>query len=165
MVFGSPKNRQRGNMSLESSESLAIPFFGTLGEESQKYGIEFCIEPNAPQYGCDFVTTADEGIRIVEQVNTKGFSLHLDTGCMTLAVDNIANSIRSAKELLRHFHVSNPMLAPVDENTDIDHSSAALALRDIDYKGYVSIEMRPQQSGNYENVKAAIEYTEQVYQL
>lgn len=165
MVFGSPKNRQRGDTSPQKSLALATPFFAALGKEAQKFDVQFCIEPNAEQYACDFITTAEQGIDIVQRVRTPGFSLHLDTACMTLAGDDMAASIRKAGPLLSHFHVSAPMLGDVNESTGIDHTSAAIALRDISYQGYISIEMRPQESGNLQRVKAAVEYTRKVYGL
>ena len=47
----------------------------------------FCIEPNPTAYGCDYVTTAAEGLDLVSRVDQPGFGLHLDAGGMTLAGD------------------------------------------------------------------------------
>ena len=164
MVFGSPKNRQRGSLANDAAFDIAKDFFTTLGAKAFKEKVQFCIEPNAPQYGCDFITNAKEGIEIVAKVNSPGFGLHLGIACMTLAKDNISQSIKDAAGPLKHFHISSPMLGAVGSFTDVQHESAAAALRSINYDGYVSIEMRPGDLGsNLERVRIAVEYAQSIY--
>lgn len=164
MVFGSPKNRQKGDIPPEAANAIAIQFFSDLGDVAQANNTMICIEPNAPQYSCDFVTTAQQGIDIVDGVDNAGFGLHLDIACMTLAGDDIERSIRTAGRKLKHFHISSPMLEPVEFRPDVPHRAAAQALRDIRYDGFVSIEMRPHDTGsNLERVKKAVEFAQSVY--
>jgi sugar phosphate isomerase/epimerase len=159
MVFGSPKNRQRGNMPAEEAQRIAKEFFTELGDESQKQGVYFCIEPNAPQYACDFITTAQEGIDLVGAANNPGFGLHLDIACMALAGDDITKSITDAAPLLRHFHMSAPQLGQVEDREDIDYRGASAALKSIGYQGFVSIEMRPGEPGtNRQRVETAVKF-------
>jgi glycosyltransferase involved in cell wall biosynthesis len=75
LVFGSPKNRQRGGMSTEEADDIANRFFSELGDVAKQYNTMLCIEPNAPQYNCDYITTADEGARLVRTINSEGFGL------------------------------------------------------------------------------------------
>lgn len=140
LVFGSPKNRQRQGLSLMEAAALAVPFFRELGRVARKHGVCFCIEPNPPAYGCDFVTTVAEGLELVDAVDEEGFGLHLDTAGMSLVGDPPAASIESAGERCRHFHISQPFLAEVHGGT-VAHSEFAQALRARDYQGWVSIEM------------------------
>lgn len=164
MVFGSPKNRQRGDMSEEDADGIAREFFASLGDVAQEHDVRFCIEPNAPQYACDFVTNAQQGIRLVREVSNPGFGLHLDIACMTLAGDNVAQSIKDAAPLLQHFHISSPMLDQVQERDDVRHQDAADALREIGYDKYVSIEMRPGDEGtNLERVRTAVALANRYY--
>lgn len=164
MVFGSPKNRQRGDTSYDEAYRLAVPFFTELGEVAHEHGVEFCIEPNAEQYACDFVTNAEQGIDLVNKVATSGFGLHLDIACMTLAGDDIDTSIKAAAPILEHFHISSPMLGDVKPDTEVDHKAAAAALRSIGYDKYVSIEMRPSPDGdNLERVETAVKFAQSVY--
>jgi D-psicose/D-tagatose/L-ribulose 3-epimerase len=164
MVFGSPKNRQRGELGVADAQSVAIPFFRALGETAQQHNTVFCIEPNAPQYACDFVTNAQQGIDIVSAVNHPGFGLHLDIACMTLAGDNIEKSISDAAPYLKHFHISSPMLQDVGPDTDVPHEAAAKALKSINYQGFVSIEMRPAEAGtNVARVEQAVTFAQATY--
>jgi sugar phosphate isomerase/epimerase len=164
MVFGSPKNRQRGDMPTEQADHIARNFFGALGDEALNSGVVLCIEPNAPQYNCDYVTTATEGAELVKSVNNKGFGLHLDTACMMLAGDDLAGSIIDYQDVLEHFHISSPMLGVVEAGTPVDHVSAAKALHDIGYSKLVSIEMRPGDAGiNVARVEKAIQFAQETY--
>lgn len=140
LVFGSPKNRQRGERSRSEAWAIAVPFFRELGRVAQRHGVHFCIEPNPSAYGCDFVTTVAESIELVDAVDEEGFALHLDTGGMTLAGEAAAASIAAAAEHCRHFHVSEPFLAPVGGGTS-PHGEYARALHSRGYTSWVSIEM------------------------
>jgi D-psicose/D-tagatose/L-ribulose 3-epimerase len=164
LVFGSPKNRQRGDRSPAEATALAVPFFRELGRIAQRNGVSFCIEPNPPAYGCDFVTTAAEGIELVDAVGEEGFALHLDTAAMTLAGDPLAASIATAGERCRHFHVSAPHLAEVGEGP-VSHSECARALRGRDYRGWVSIEMsEAKETGAWRaTVERALAFAHTVY--
>lgn len=165
LVFGSPKNRQRGNIAYEVAFEIAKDFFADLGDVAQENNTCFCIEPNPADYACDFVTNAQQGIELVKAVNNKGFGLHLDIAGMTLAGDDIAESIKNSASILRHFHASSPQLGQVEAAAGIDHGAAARALADINYKGLVSIEMRPAETGeNVKRVEKAVEYIRDIYE-
>lgn len=164
MIFGSPKNRQRNGMSYEQAFELATGFFREIGEVAVSNGVIFCIEPNAPQYNCDFVTNAKQGADLVTAVNHPGFGLHLDTACMALAGDDVYASIREYSDMLRHFHVSSPMLEQVEERSDVPHEIASKALHEIGYEHTVSIEMRPDEEGrNVGRVDSAVQFAQKVY--
>lgn len=140
LVFGSPKNRQRGEHSSREAWTIAVPFFRELGRIASRHGVYFCVEPNPGDYGCDFVTTVAEGIELVDAVGEEGFGLHLDTGGMALTGEPPAASIAAAAERCRHFHVSEPFLAEVGRG-QTPHGESAEALRARKYQGWVSIEM------------------------
>lgn len=164
MVFGSPKNRQCGSLANNNVAQIAQDFFNELGNTGQKNQVCFCIEPNPTDYGCDFITNAHEGIDLVRTVNNEGFGLHLDIAGMTLAKDKIRDSIINSKNHLRHFHISSPFLDQVEAREDVHHEEAAIALRTINYSGYVSIEMRPVEVGkNAVRVEKAVKFAQKTY--
>lgn len=164
MVFGSPKNRQKGLLSSEAADVIAVEFFTNLANVARKNNVVLCIEPNATQYSCDYITTAKEGDELVRRINNEGFGLHLDTACMALAGDSLEESINSSIDIMKHFHVSSPMLEQVEYRKDIDHVSAASCLRKNNYVGYVSIEMRPGDNGtNCDRVEKAVNFAKTIY--
>lgn len=142
LVFGSPKNRLRGALSAEAADKIAIPFFRTLGAIAAGEGVCLCIEPNPAAYGCDWITTSAEGLRLVGAMDSPGFGLHLDAAGMTLSGEEVSAAITNATGAIRHFHASAPDLAPVGEDGIVDHAALAMALRAQNYARIISIEMR-----------------------
>jgi D-psicose/D-tagatose/L-ribulose 3-epimerase len=165
LVFGSPKNRQRGGRSVAETWAIAVPFFRELGRIAGRHGVHFCIEPNPRDYGCDFVTTVAEGIELVDAVAEEGFGLHLDTGGMTLAGEPPTASIAAAAQRCRHFHVSEPFLAEVGGGTRVHHDECAEALRNRHYPGWVSIEMgEPKAEGSWRAaMERALQFVRKTY--
>lgn len=146
LVFGSPGNRRRGPMEPERAMEVAAEFFRAMGAVAVEHGTTLCIEPNPEAYGCDFVTTVAEGTELVARVAHPGFRLHLDAGGMTLNAEAAAEVIPPAAALSRHFHVSEPNLAPIGEG-GADHGAFAAALRAAGWNRWISIEMKPAASG------------------
>ncbi len=142
LVFGSPKNRLTHGRDADSVQAIATEFFREAGEVAARHGTVVCVEANPVEYGGDFVTTVAEARQLVDRVRHPGFGLHLDIGGMILSGEDIPDVIRECGDQIRHFHVSEPFLAPVHSG-DTDHETIAEALRDVGYDGWVSIEMRP----------------------
>lgn len=164
LVFGSPKNRLKpDNLSPAEAGDIAASFFTRVASVAQDNGAIFCIEPNPPVYGCNYVTTSTAGLELVTQVNHHGFGLHLDAAGMALAGEDIGEAIRIVGPAISHFHGSAPELGPLEE-TVVNHHAAAEALRDIGYSDFVSIEMKRSEDGSVmDNVDAAIQLVKSAY--
>jgi sugar phosphate isomerase/epimerase len=141
LVFGAPKNRRAGEAGPAVAERIAVDFFGAAGAHALEHGVVLAIEPNPPQYDCDFVTTSREGLDLVRKVRSGGFGLHLDAAAMTLAGEPLPDAVLDCAGSIAHFHVSEPFLGVVGEGT-VGHRSLASALRRIGYSNWASIEMR-----------------------
>lgn len=140
LVFGSPKNRIRGGLGLAQAEAIALPFFRDLGRRAADRGVWLVIEPNPPAYGCDFLVTSRQVIEFVDRVAEDGLGVHLDAGAMTLGGESPREIVAAAGPRWRHFHASEPGLAPVGSG-GVDHPALAAALRGVGYGGFVSVEM------------------------
>ncbi len=164
LVFGSPKNRiVPEGMPADKAWDIAKEFFGNLGNIAINAQTNFCIEPNAKEYNCNFVNTAAEGLKLVEEVDNLGFELHLDAAIMAMEHDDPQSSIENAREHLRHFHISAPMLMPIEE-AKVNHQTFADALRSINYQHFTSIEMRPGDDGtNVDRVRDAVKIAQKYY--
>lgn len=141
LVFGSPRNRDRSYLTDTEATVQAVDFFRRAAHRAHSHGLTLCLEPNPPQYGANFVTGWREALALVDAVNTPGFGLHLDTGCIHMNRDDPAQAIRECGDAICHLHVSEPQLAGFSSPA-VDHHSAARSLRDIGYEGWISIEMR-----------------------
>ena len=142
MVFGSPRNRLRGDLAPEAAMAQAIKLFRDLGAICHNAGTTLGIEANPEQYGGDFLLRWTDAADLVARVDHPGIVLHLDTACTALAGDDPVAAATACASRVRHFHVSAPHLAPVDETSAIAHPAIADALRHGGYTGWVSIEMR-----------------------
>lgn len=155
LVFGSPRNRRAGERDRNLVWQMAVDFFGQLGELATREGTTIVLEANPPDYGADFITTASEALRLVQEVHHPGFRLHLDTACMMMAGDDAASIIPAAAPYLTHFHASEPHLAPVGQGT-IDHERFARPLAATVYSGWVSIEMRQPEPFAVQPIREAV---------
>ena len=141
LVFGSPKNRKIGDLSKEDALDIAADFFSDIAEVAMQNDACICIEPNAPDYGCDFVTNVEQAIELIELVNHNGFGLHIDAGVMALNGEPYGDTLEVALPHIRHFHISEPFLNKItDDKTN--HKELGQQLKRLNYQDWVSIEMR-----------------------
>lgn len=157
LVFGSPKNRQRGSLGAVRAEAIAAGFFRELGRRAADRGVWLLIEPNPPAYGCDFLVDSREVIDFVNRVAVDGLGIHLDTGAMALGGESPAAIVAAAGPRWRHVHASEPGLAAVGTG-GVDHAAVATALRGVGYDGIVSVEMTqgPEGSSWRSRLEAAV---------
>lgn len=141
MVFGSPGNRRRGTTGFDEALRRAVPVFRILADMANASGTTLCIEPNAPGYGCDFMTSLDEVSAVVALVDRPGVRLVVDTGNMAMVGDSPAAATRHV-QIVRHLHLSRPQLKPLKAD-DAFPRRVLDGLRSAGYDGIVTIEMRP----------------------
>ena len=141
LVFGAPKNRDRGSLSEDDALGVAADFFAKVGSYFASLGVCLGFEANPPQYSCNFASNSAMAAKLVRRVNSPGFRLHLDSACMQLAGDDPVSTIKDNADILCHFHVSEPFLGGFDSPV-VPHEIIAGALREVDYCGRVALEMR-----------------------
>ncbi len=141
LVFGSPKNRLVGSLAPAGIDAIALPLFRALGQVAHDAGTCLCIEPNPPRYGADWIHDVVHARALVEAVGHPGFGLHVDAGALHLAGEG-PRELADCAGRMRHFHASQPDLAPLRAGGPVAHEAFADALRAQDYSNWVSIEMR-----------------------
>lgn len=127
LVFGSPKNRDRSALSDEETRAVADQFFCRLGDVAQSHGVVFCLEPNPPCYGANFMTTSAETARVVERIGHPAIRMQLDTGAMTINGENPETVLADCAPLIGHIHASEPDLLPLGDG-GTDHQQIHQAL-------------------------------------
>lgn len=140
LVFGSPRNRDRGDLDDATVARMAGDFFGRLGDLAGAWGVVVCLEPNPPCYGANFMTTSAETARVVEAVAHPAIRMQLDTGALALNGERPDEVLGYAGDLIGHVHASEPGLVPLGEG-GADHVAAAAALRQRLPGQIVTIEM------------------------
>lgn len=141
LVFGSPRNRDPGELSSEQALQEAVDFFRRAGERCHPRGVCLCIESNPRAYACRFMVHWHEVLDLVDRVDQEGIGIHLDTACIALEGDDVVQAIRTCAGRIAHFHVSEPELRDF-ATPETDHATIGRALRASGYDGWLSIEMR-----------------------
>lgn len=163
LVFGSPKNRFIGDMDKKEAQKIAVQFFRELGKYAHSKDRYFCIEPNAKEYGCDFITNTDEAIELVKAVDSKGFRLHVDSAVIAMNGEDIKESLTKALPYTEHFHISEPFLELITTNKT-KHEEFFKILKSLNYDKWVSIEMKNGvMDSNIEAVAGSLKFVSKIY--
>jgi len=140
MVIGSPKQRNvHKDLSAEKAWSYARQTFSACAKAAEKRKVTLCIEPLA-RTETDFINTHEEAIRMIEEVSSPNFRLLLDVKAMSDEVMDIPDIITASAPHLAHFHANDANLRGPGFG-DTDFVPIMNALKGIDYKGYVSVEV------------------------
>lgn len=142
LVFGSPKNRDRGHLSDGETMTSAVDFFSRLGDIGARHGVIFCLEPNPACYGANFMMSSAETAAVVKAVSHDCIKMQLDTGSLAINGEDAASVITQYQSLIGHVHASEPALAVLGDGT-ASHAEAARALRNYLPGAVVAIEMLP----------------------
>ena len=123
--------------------------------EARDQGVKIFIEV-INRYEANIFTTAQETIDFLEKWKIPNCYLHLDTFHMNIGESKPVEAIRACGGRLGYFHVAdNTRLYP--GSGTLDFKSYFSALKEIGYKGFVSVECLPCPDGETA-ARAAIEY-------
>jgi sugar phosphate isomerase/epimerase len=140
LVLGSPKQRNLlPGVSHEQAMGYAADVIRAAMPEFARCGTTLAVEPLGPQDG-DFLLTADAGVQLIEQVNSPHCRLHLDVKAMSSEGGPIADIIRRHAPHMVHFHANDANRRGPGMGT-IDFLPIFQTLRDINYQGWVSVEV------------------------
>ncbi|MFO0926409.1 MAG: sugar phosphate isomerase/epimerase family protein [Gemmataceae bacterium] len=140
LVFGSPAQRRvPAGMTRAQAADLAADTFGRAAAAVGDLGVKVCLEPLSPPEA-DFLNTAAETAELIRRLDHPCFRLHLDVKAMSTEAASAPELIRRYRDLLYHFHANDPNLrGPGFGATDFVPIFQALA--DVDYQGWVSVEV------------------------
>ena len=140
VVFGSPKQRH----TLGKPTSFIIPYFKQIAQISRENNLLFCIEPNASEYGCTWLTNISTVIEFLKELNEDTVRLNFDTGNYIMENDSIEAFITN-NSYIGNVQVSNRFLKPLSEIDDSDFNASKILINVMlmaGYTGTVSLEMR-----------------------
>ena len=120
---------------------LAAERFRKLGDIAQQGGLTIGIEPVPSRYGADFLTSYADVVDMARRADHAHVRAHLDSACVYLGGDDIAQAVVAAAPWLAHYHIAEPDLTGFADPV-CDHDAAASALARVGYAGRIVIEMK-----------------------
>jgi sugar phosphate isomerase/epimerase len=161
MVFGSPLQRiLLPGVSNDQAMGYAAEVFRAVAPDLEGANVTLAIEPLSPEWG-PFLNTAAEGVQLIEMVSSPNVRLHLD--CIAMATESIAipDLLRQNRQVLEHFHANDPNKQGPGMGS-LDFHPIFEALGEIDYRGWVSVEVFDYAPGPERLAKESFENMQQV---
>jgi sugar phosphate isomerase/epimerase len=153
-VFGSPKNRVKGSLDVKQANELAKFFLTQFEPCLKENSIVLTLEPNAPEYGADYLTSYEEVVLLSEKIDSESIKPQIDTGCLWM----IGSSPENAYELEKphHIHLSVPNLGNVPGSYKFDQLMRKV--HETNYRNWLVIEMLAAGSNPLSQVLSAISW-------
>ena len=161
MVIGSPKSRNlMPGVSRDDAIRYAKEVFTPCLDLAAQHKITLAIEPLGPKE-TDFLNTAADGVELIDRINHPNFRLHLDVKAMASEGKPIPQIIKDSAKHLAHFHANDPNLLGPGMG-DVKFEPIIKALKDVDYDGYLSVEVFDFKPGAEKIASESIRYLKKV---
>ena len=157
MVLGSPQQRNLlPGVSLQEAGGYAAEVIESFVPTLEKTGVTLALEPLGPNEG-DFLVTTPQAVALAERIGSPNVRLHLDVKAMSSEAMPVAEVIRQNGRILAHFHANDPNLQGPGFG-DEDFVPILEALGQIDYRGWVSVEVFDYTPGVERLAKDSLDY-------
>jgi sugar phosphate isomerase/epimerase len=140
MVLGSPAQRRvpAGATKSQAADYAADTLRQAMPAVADA-GVRLCLEPLGPAE-TDFLNTCAEAVALMDQVGHPALALHLDVKAMSTEAVSTTELIHRYAARVGHFHANDPNRRGPGFG-DTDFVPIVRALRDADYRGWVSVEV------------------------
>lgn len=157
MVCGSPKQRDvLPGVTHAQAMDHAAEVFSAVVPVLEETGVVIALEPLGPSE-TNFLTTAAETVQLAEKIGSPNVRLHLDCKAMVTEAESIPTLIHQHRGLLEHFHVNDANRQGPGFG-ELDFLPILQALGEIDYQGWVSVEVFDYTPGIERLARESIEY-------
>lgn len=155
LVFGCPRNRQ---LLTGANAQSAVPFFKTIGDYASLHHTVVGMEANPPIYNTNYINDTLSALKLIEEVDSPGFLLNLDTGTM-IENQELIHELAGKVSFINHVHISEPELKPIKQR--VFHRELKDILKSENYQGFVSVEMG--KTGYPQDLENALQYVAEVF--
>ncbi|MBL9083391.1 MAG: sugar phosphate isomerase/epimerase [Planctomycetales bacterium] len=157
MVLGSPLQRNLlPNVTMDQAMGFAAEVLSSAMPVMEQLDVTLAVEPLGPADG-NFLNTAAEGVKLCEMVGSSHCRLHLDCKAMSSEPTPIPDLLRQFRREMVHFHANDPNLRGPGMG-ELDFVPIFQALGEIDYRGWVSVEVFDYTPGVERLAKDSIDY-------
>ncbi|MGA2034909.1 MAG: sugar phosphate isomerase/epimerase family protein [Thermoguttaceae bacterium] len=140
MVFGSPQQRSLlPGVSPQQGADFAAEVLTAVLPVLEDGGVVLALEPLTPQE-TDFLTTAALAVELIGRIGSPHVRLHLDCKAMSSEPTPIPELIARHHALLAHLHANDPNRQGPGFG-QLDFRPIFQALGEVDYQGWVSVEV------------------------
>ncbi len=163
MVFGSPSQRNivEGQTREQTLARLKEGFVECMSIPEAE-GITLCLEPLTSAQA-NTINTAAEAREIVDYIDHPRVAMILDCKSMGDEESDLGEAIRASKGYMRHLHTNDDNgLGPGYGN--IDFAPVAQAVKDIDFQGYLSVEVFDFSLDSVEVAKKSIAFLKETFE-
>jgi sugar phosphate isomerase/epimerase len=161
MVLGSPQQRNLPEgLSYADGEAYAAEVLHAAIPACRQFGVTIALEPLGPAEG-NFMLTAAAAIHLAKLVGSPHCRLLLDVKAMSSEDQPIDEVIRASRDWTVHFHANDPNLFGPGMGK-VDFHPIFAALKETDYKGWVSVEAFKYDPSPEEVGRKSIEYMQKV---
>jgi sugar phosphate isomerase/epimerase len=140
-IIGSMQGRWSKEVNPDSAIAFLIDALNELGEYALQFGVPLIFEP-LNRYETNIIRTVEEGLALLDRLDTKNVSLLADLFHMNIEEADISAAIRQAGNKIGHVHFVDSNRRPAGEG-HIDFGPIALALNETGYIGFASAEALP----------------------
>lgn len=157
LVFGSPKQRDLlPGVTQEQAMGFAAEVICRVLPVLEKTRVTLAIEPLAPAT-TTFITTAAQGMELLRRVDSPWCCLHLDCLAMSTESTSIPELLHRYRQHLVHFH-ANDANGQGPGFGKLDFVPILRALRQIEYRGWISVEVFDLSPGIENTARQSIAY-------
>jgi sugar phosphate isomerase/epimerase len=161
MVLGSPLQRNLlPGVTHDEAMKHAAAVLSEAMPECERQDVTIAVEPLGPADG-NFMTTAAQGVQLCELVGSPHCRLHLDCKAMSSEATPIPDLLRKHRREMVHFHANDPNLRGPGMG-ELDFVPIFEALGEIDYRGWVSVEVFDYAPGSETVARDSIRYMQEV---
>ncbi len=160
MVFGSPGQRNRGEITKEQADKNALDVFEKVAVALNEFDVTLALEPLGPEEG-DYLLTADETVDLIEAINSPRIRLHLDVKAMSTESKPIPEIIQAHARHLEHFHANDPNRRGPGMG-EVEFGPIFESLQSVNYEGWVSVEVFDYEPGIEALTSESIQYMREV---
>ena len=163
IVVGSPKQRNvLEGTSFDQAWEWAKETFDRSISQGFERGITVCLEPLSPAE-TNFINTAAEAIRFVNEFASPNFKIILDVKAMSSELKAIPQIIAESWPYFSYVHANDKNLKGPGFG-EVDFKPIAAALKQVGYKGYVSVEVFTFEEGPEAIATKSIAYLKKVFE-
>ena len=160
IIFGSPKQRNvEEGVTYDEAFGYARALFEQAMPACEQSDVTICMEP-LTHMETNFCQSAAETVKLIEAVDHPNFQLILDTKAMAFEESSRADLIRKYKGRMRHYHANDENLEGPGFG-DVDFAPIFAALKEIEFDGYVSVEVFKFDPGPEAIATKSLEYMKQ----